>query len=87
MRIETRKQSYNGIEYYPHEVKVIDYKYKSFWEQVDNDVKIKVQKMRDEWRAMRKNNSGIEEFVPPPNIEIKEMDLQPCYASLGLFEP
>ena len=75
VRIETRKQSYNGVEYYPHEVKVIDYKYKSFWEPVDNDVKIKVQKMRDEWRAMRKNNSGIEEFVPPPNIEIKEMEL------------
>ena len=74
VRIETRKQSYNGVEYYPHEVKVIDYKYKSFWEQVDNAVKNKVQKMRDEWRAMRKNNK-VEEFVPPPNIEIKEMAL------------
>ena len=74
VRIETRKQSYNGVDYYPHEVKVIDYKYKSFWEKIDNDVKIKVQKMRDEWRALRKNNK-VEEFVPPPNIEIKEMEL------------
>ena len=60
VRVETKKQTFNGIEYYPHEVKVIDYRYKSFWEQIDNEVKNKVENMRAEYRS-RQNKSVIEQ--------------------------
>ena len=72
VRVETRKQTYNGNEYYPHDVRIIDYRYKSFWEDINNQVKNKVENMRAEWRSRR--NKPVEEEIVPLQ-EVKEIDL------------
>ena len=72
VRVETRKQTYNGNEYYPHDVRIIDYRYNSFWENINNEVKNKVENMRAEWRSRR--NKPVEEEIVPLQ-EVKEIDL------------